>query len=55
MLADSAGDLAAMRDLLAAQLRGLEAHAERIQQLTHQVRGLLARSTTRRCPIRTSS
>jgi DNA-binding transcriptional MerR regulator len=41
VLADSEGDLAAMRDLLTAQLRGLEAHAARIQQLRHQLRGLL--------------
>ena len=41
VLADSAGDLAAMRDLLTAQLRGLEAHAVRIQQLTHRLHGLL--------------
>ena len=38
VLADSEGDLAAMRDLLTAQLRGLEAHAVRIQQLTHRSR-----------------
>jgi hypothetical protein len=31
------------RDLLTAQLRGLEAHAARIHQLTHQLRGLLER------------
>jgi DNA-binding transcriptional MerR regulator len=41
VLADSAGDLAAMRDLLTAQLRGLEAHAVRIQRLTHRLHGLL--------------
>jgi DNA-binding transcriptional MerR regulator len=41
VLADSEGDLVAMRDLLTAQLRGLEAHAAGIQQLTHQLRGLL--------------
>ncbi|MFJ2030268.1 MerR family DNA-binding protein [Streptosporangium sp. NPDC087985] len=41
VLADSAGDLAAMRDLLTAQLHGLEAHAAQVQQLTHQLRGLL--------------
>ncbi|MFH8568462.1 MerR family transcriptional regulator [Streptomyces sp. NPDC017993] len=40
-LKDSADDLGAMRDLLSAQLRGLEAHAGRIQQLTHQIRGLV--------------
>jgi Predicted transcriptional regulators len=41
VLSDPAGDLAAMRDLLTAQLRGLEAHAVRIEQLTHRLRGLL--------------
>jgi DNA-binding transcriptional MerR regulator len=41
VLADSTDDLAMMRDVLTAQLRGLEAHAERLQQLQHQIRGLL--------------
>ncbi|WP_326823562.1 MerR family transcriptional regulator [Streptosporangium sp. NBC_01756] len=41
VLADSTGDLVAMHDLLTAQLRGLEAHAARIQRLTHRLRGLL--------------
>ena len=41
VLADPADDLTAMGELLAAQLRGLEAQAERIERLTHQVRGLL--------------
>ncbi|MEV4249646.1 MerR family transcriptional regulator [Streptosporangium canum] len=43
VLADPADDLVSMRDLLTAQLHGLEAHAVRIQQLTHRVRGLLER------------
>jgi MerR family transcriptional regulator, thiopeptide resistance regulator len=41
VLADPADDLTAMGELLAAQLRGLEAQAERVERLTHQVRGLL--------------
>ncbi|WP_323374048.1 MerR family transcriptional regulator [Plantactinospora alkalitolerans] len=43
VLAEPAGDLAAMRVLLTAQLRGLEARAVQLQQLTRQLRGLLAR------------
>jgi DNA-binding transcriptional MerR regulator len=43
VLAGAEDDLGAMRDLLTAQLRGLEAHAERIRRLTDQVRGLLGR------------
>ncbi|MGI8329339.1 MerR family transcriptional regulator [Actinomadura scrupuli] len=43
VLADPADDLAAMRGLLTAQLHGLECHADRIQQLTEQIRGLLSR------------
>ncbi|MER5177570.1 MerR family transcriptional regulator [Streptomyces sp. NPDC002896] len=43
VLADPADDLVAMRELLSAQLRGLEAHAERIRQLQHQIHGLLGR------------
>ncbi|MFC4894192.1 MerR family transcriptional regulator [Streptosporangium amethystogenes subsp. fukuiense] len=41
VLANSTDDLAAMRDLLTAQLRELEAHAARIQRLTHRLGGLL--------------
>ncbi|MFC7646164.1 MerR family transcriptional regulator [Streptosporangium lutulentum] len=41
VLADSADDLAAMREVLTAQLHGLESHAVRIQQLTHRLHGLL--------------
>lgn len=41
MLADSVDDLATMRDLLATQLRELERHAGRIQQVTTQTHGLL--------------
>ncbi|MFC4586579.1 MerR family transcriptional regulator [Sphaerisporangium corydalis] len=41
VLADSTDDLAAMRGLLTAQLRGLEEHAAHIEQLTRQIRGLL--------------
>lgn len=42
-LADSADGLGPMRAVLAAQLRGLEAHAARIQRLTLQLGGLLER------------
>ncbi|MFI6763287.1 MerR family transcriptional regulator [Micromonospora sp. NPDC050417] len=41
VLADSGGDLAAMRELLTTQLHGLEAHAAQVQRLTQQLRGLL--------------
>ncbi|MCT9931572.1 MerR family transcriptional regulator [Planotetraspora sp. A-T 1434] len=41
LLADSADDLATMRDLLAAQLRDVEEHAHRIRQLTQRLHGLL--------------
>ncbi|MFG2888897.1 MerR family transcriptional regulator [Streptomyces sp. NPDC048248] len=41
VLTDSSDDLGAMRDLLTAQLRGLEDHAGRIQQLTLRIRGLV--------------
>lgn len=41
VLADSVDDLATMRDLLATQLRDLERHAEQIQQVKSQLRGLL--------------
>lgn len=50
VLADSADDLVAMRDLLTAQLRGLEQQAARIQQLTHQIRGLLGELATASMP-----
>ncbi len=43
VLADPADDLVSLRELLSTQLRGLEAHAERIQRLEHQIRGLLSR------------
>jgi DNA-binding transcriptional MerR regulator len=43
VLADSADDLAELRGLLTARLRGLEAEAQGIQRLTDQVRGLLSR------------
>jgi DNA-binding transcriptional MerR regulator len=43
VLADSADDLAVMRDLLTVQLRGLESRAEAIERLTHRIRGLLSR------------
>ncbi|MFF7215115.1 MerR family transcriptional regulator [Streptomyces sp. NPDC008238] len=46
VLADTAEDLGSMRDLLAAQLSAMEAHAGRIQQLTAQLRGLLGRMET---------
>jgi DNA-binding transcriptional MerR regulator len=38
-----ADDLDTMRDLLTAQLRGLEVQAERTRRLTRQIRGLLRR------------
>lgn len=41
VLADSVDDLATMRNLLATQLRELERHAGRIQQVTTQIHGLL--------------
>ncbi|MER5647153.1 MerR family transcriptional regulator [Streptosporangium sp. NPDC002524] len=41
VLANSTDDLAAMRGLLTAQLRELEAHGVRIQRLTHRLHGLL--------------
>ncbi|GIG92433.1 MerR family transcriptional regulator [Plantactinospora endophytica] len=41
VLADTADDLAAMRELLTAQLRGLETHAIRLRQLTERLHGLL--------------
>lgn len=50
VLTDSADDLGAMRDLLNAQLRGLEAHAGRIQQLTHRIRGLVGQLDTTSMP-----
>jgi DNA-binding transcriptional MerR regulator len=40
-LAGTSDDLAVMRDLLTAQLHGMEAHAVRIQRLTDRLRGLL--------------
>jgi MerR family transcriptional regulator, thiopeptide resistance regulator len=43
VLADSAEDLATMRDVLAAQLRGLETDAERIRGLQDRIRALLSR------------
>ncbi|GII77630.1 hypothetical protein Sru01_26120 [Sphaerisporangium rufum] len=42
VIARPADDLAAMRELLGAQLAGLEEQAARIARLTRQVRGLLA-------------
>ncbi len=41
VLANSTDDLAAMRGLLTAQLRELEAHGARIQRLTQRLHGLL--------------
>jgi MerR family transcriptional regulator, thiopeptide resistance regulator len=41
VLADSADDLAVMRELLTAQLRALEADARRAERLRQQLRGLL--------------
>ncbi|WP_370021363.1 MerR family transcriptional regulator [Planotetraspora sp. GP83] len=41
LLAYSADDLATMRDLLAAQLRDVAEHAQRVRQLTQRLHGLL--------------
>ncbi|MEW9531134.1 MerR family transcriptional regulator [Microbispora sp. NPDC049125] len=41
VLADSADDLASMRDLLATQLRKLEEHAVRVERLQLRIHGLL--------------
>jgi MerR family transcriptional regulator, thiopeptide resistance regulator len=47
---DPAGELASMRDLLAAQLRRLEEHAEHIERLQQQIQGLLGRIDDRSVP-----
>ncbi|HWM02945.1 MAG TPA: MerR family transcriptional regulator, partial [Actinophytocola sp.] len=43
VLGDGAGDLASMRAVLVAQLRGLEAHAAEVARLSERLHGLLDR------------